>query len=316
MPWARRPATGHDGEHQEGGARDRCHRRPHDGREPAIRRGPAEPSMMPAAAPSPSPARALPEGRSPGAGPGGHRPHRAAGRLHRSGEPGGDGRRDCCLVLAGQLTIGWGNDLLDAAPRSTGRAAGQASRHRRGVPDASVLRAWLLAGAACVALSLLAGWRSGLVPTWRRRWRSATLQPGDQGVLVVLGALCGRVRHLAGRGSRLPTTFPTRPRLDDRHGRLTRGGAHFLNTLPDLVADAVTGMQGLPHRLGATATRDLAASPAGRGRGAGGARYRRSPGQVGRAPMAAAAVLAAVALVGRGQVPFQAAIASRWSTSC
>src|SRR5690606_17476761 len=34
--------------------------------------------------------------------------------------------------------------------------------------------------------------------------------------------------------------------------------AHFLNVLPDLHDDAVTGVRGLPHRLGASASRGVA----------------------------------------------------------
>jgi 4-hydroxybenzoate polyprenyltransferase len=33
---------------------------------------------------------------------------------------------------------------------------------------------------------------------------------------------------------------------------LMGSGAHFINALPDLEADALTGVQGLPHRLGRT----------------------------------------------------------------
>ena len=86
-------------------------------------------------------------------------------------------------------------------------------------------------------------------------------------------------------------------------------GAHLLNTLPDLADDERTGVRGLPHRLGERVSRLLAAglllaascSP----RSARPAR--RPPGSGWRwSPSSGSPVVAAV---GRGRVPFQAAIA-------
>lgn len=42
-------------------------------------------------------------------------------------------------------------------------------------------------------------------------------------------------------------------------GALLGSGAHFANVLPDLDADARTGVRGLPQRLGATGARASAA---------------------------------------------------------
>ena len=42
-------------------------------------------------------------------------------------------------------------------------------------------------------------------------------------------------------------------------GALLGAGAHFANVLPDLDDDAATGVRGLPHRLGRTASRYAAA---------------------------------------------------------
>jgi protoheme IX farnesyltransferase len=42
-------------------------------------------------------------------------------------------------------------------------------------------------------------------------------------------------------------------------GALLGAGAHFANVLPDLDDDAVTGVRGLPHRLGAAGSRVAAA---------------------------------------------------------
>ena len=85
--------------------------------------------------------------------------------------------------------------------------------------------------------------------------------------------------------------------------------AHFLNTLPDFEADAATGIQGLPHRLGATPSRVIATvlllvASATAVLGPDGA-----PGLSGWVAMLVVALLAVVALLGRGKAPFYAAIA-------
>jgi UbiA prenyltransferase family len=65
-------------------------------------------------------------------------------------------------VFAGQLTISWGNDLLDTKPdRDAGRrdkplATGE-------LTSTVVLTSLVLAAIACVVLSFLVGWRSALV---------------------------------------------------------------------------------------------------------------------------------------------------------
>lgn len=211
-------------------------------------------------------------------------------------------------VLAGQLTIGWGNDLLDAdRDRQVGRpdkplANGELSA-------TIVVRCLVAAAAACVVLSLLAGWGTGLVHL----------------LLVVAFGHLYNVGLKATSWSWLPYlvafgSLPAVVTLADDPSRwapawmiVTAGalgvGAHFLNTLPDFDADAATGIQGLPHRLGATSSRFLAATllltasavavvgPSG------------APAAWGWAVLVCVAVLAVLTLVGRGKVPFYAAIA-------
>lgn len=157
-------------------------------------------------------------------------------------------------VLSGQLTVGWGNDLLDAdRDRQVGRTdkplvTGELS-------DSFVLRCLVLAAAACVVLSLLVGWRSGMTH-------------------LLLGVAWGHLYNLyfkATPWSWLPYaiafgSLPAVVTLADDPSVWPPGwmmmtaaalgvGAHFLNTLPDFAADEATGIQGLPHRIGATATR-------------------------------------------------------------
>ncbi len=160
-------------------------------------------------------------------------------------------------VLAGQLTIGWGNDLRDL-PRD--RAVCRAGKPlvTGALPVGRVVRALAVAGLACIVLSALAGWRSGLVN-------------------VVLGAGAGHAYNLGLKSTRwswLPyaSAFGTLPSVVTLAGPapawaplwMTGAGAalgvaaHLLNTLPDLADDERTGVRGLPHRLGEHLSRTLA----------------------------------------------------------
>lgn len=211
-------------------------------------------------------------------------------------------------VLTGQLTIGWGNDLVDAArDRTVGRldkplADGALSARLVG-------RCVAAAAVACVVLSLLAGWRSGLVH-------------------LGVGVASGHAYNLwlkATAWSWLPyaLAFGTLPAVVTLAGAtpfwppawmlLTAAalgvGAHFLNTLPDLADDAATGVRGLPHRLGATATRvtgtlllvaGSVVAVAGRSSG--------TPAAWMLGALALVVGLGVVALAGRGKLPFRAAM--------
>jgi 4-hydroxybenzoate polyprenyltransferase len=153
-------------------------------------------------------------------------------------------------ILAGQLSIGWSNDWLDAARDTrTGRRdkpipAGQISA-------GAVRTAALLAVLACIPLSLLSGLLAALVHMvtvacgWAYNvWlKSSVLSPlpyavafGAVPAFVVLG---------------LPGS-PAPPLWLVATCALLGTGAHFANVIPDLADDAATGIRGLPHRLGAT----------------------------------------------------------------
>jgi 4-hydroxybenzoate polyprenyltransferase len=155
-------------------------------------------------------------------------------------------------VFTGQLCIGWYNDYLDAArDAEAGRtdkpvAAGAV---RPGI----VLIAAVLAGVACVPLSLSVG-----------------LLPGVLHLVAVVSALAYDVWLKATAVSVLPylLSFGLLPLfvvlgLPGAHapwwlplaGALLGAGAHFANVLPDLAEDRASGVLGLPHRLGATGSR-------------------------------------------------------------
>ena len=211
-------------------------------------------------------------------------------------------------VFAGQLTIGWGNDLADAGrDRQVGRTDKPLAT---GELRTSMVLAWLaLAAGACLGLSLLVGWRSAAVH-----------------LCLVVGA--GHLYNLALKAtvwSWLPfaVAFGTLPAVvtladPSQHWppawmMLAAGvlgvAAHFLNTLPDHEDDARTGMQGMPQRLGqrrsrvsATVLLVVASVIAALGRNG-------SPGAGTWAALVVVLALAVVALAGRGRAPFHAAIA-------
>jgi 4-hydroxybenzoate polyprenyltransferase len=210
-------------------------------------------------------------------------------------------------VLAGQLTVGWGNDLADRGrDREVGRtdkplAAGRLS-------PTLVRRCLAAAGVACVVLSLAAGWRSGTV-------HLALLAGGGHAYNLGLKATAWSwLPYLVAFGS-LPAVVslagPEHP-WPPLWAMLVAGmlgvGAHFLNALPDFADDAVTGVRGLPHRLGPVATRVgatvlLVGASVVAALGPPGA-----PGVRAWLALGVVSTLAVVALLGRGRLPFIAAV--------
>ncbi|MFE9443426.1 UbiA family prenyltransferase [Streptomyces sp. NPDC006602] len=211
-------------------------------------------------------------------------------------------------VFTGQLTIGWGNDLLDLR---RDRAVGRTDKPLAtgALPVSRVVAALVVAALACLVLSMLAGWRSALV--------NATLATGA-GHVYNLG-----LKATAWSWAPYACAFGTLPSVvtlaDPAQGwaplwmtgaGATLGvGAHLLNTLPDLADDERTGVRGLPHRIGERRSRVLAAvllpgasllavlGPAG------------TPPAWAWAVLALVTVLALLTLVARGRTPFRAAVA-------
>ncbi|MCA1822738.1 MAG: UbiA family prenyltransferase [Frankia sp.] len=163
----------------------------------------------------------------------------------------GGGRRTgwvTLAVLAGQLSVGWCNDALDArrdvvaGRRDKPIATGQISRRAVGL-------AAVFALAASVPLSLqsagLAGWLhiAAVASAWgyniRLKSTIVSVAPYATSFALLPAYL---VRSLPGH--------PAPPWWLVVAGALLGSGAHFVNTLPDLADDARTGVRGLPHRLG------------------------------------------------------------------
>ena len=213
-------------------------------------------------------------------------------------------------ILAGQLSVGWSNDACDAARDSA--AARTDKPIARG--DISVRAVWIAAVCALAVsavLSLLIGPRPALVngvmvgAAWA--YNAGLKSTWASGLMYVLGFApipAFATSTLAGQ------PWPVWP-VTAAAGCLGLG-AHFANVLPDLAADGMTGVEGLPQivaaRWGGRAVRAvaivlllaasvlllLAAAPARR--------------WISVAGLVAAGVLALIGFRGSGKVPFFAAL--------
>lgn len=151
-------------------------------------------------------------------------------------------------VLASQLAVGWSNDLLDADRDATSQrpdkpvAAGRVGRPL--VTWATALAAFAT-GALGFSFGVVPGLVAmvGLVTALAYNW---PLKLGPLSVLpyaVSFAALPAFVVLATPGGPRPPGWLLA-------GGGLLGAGAHFANALPDLADDALTGVRGLPQRLG------------------------------------------------------------------
>lgn len=220
----------------------------------------------------------------------------------------GSGAVVVAAVATGQLGIGWSNDLVDAErDRRVGRADKPLATGA--VAERTVRFATAASLVACVVLSVACGWRSALVHLglgvasgWAYNLGVKRTVWSAVPYAIAFGALPAVV-SLA-----LPhPTWP--PAWMVATGTLLGVGAHLLNALPDLADDEVTGVHGLPQRLGAGVVRVVAPLVLLAGSAVA------VLGPPGPVPLTAAVAgvlcvaLAALAVGGRGRVPFIASIA-------
>jgi 4-hydroxybenzoate polyprenyltransferase len=211
-------------------------------------------------------------------------------------------------VFAGQLVIGWSNDLLDAG-RDAAVGRGDKPLATGEVSAKSASAALGVAAIAAVGLSTALGWRSALV--------HLVLMVGS-GIAYNLGlkaTMWSWLPYVVAFGSlpavvTLAATPPTPPKVWIVAASAALGAAaHFLNTLPDLADDAATGIRGLPHRIGGPRSQGVATALLM------GATVVIVLGPPGPAPVLAwvalllAAALAVGALTGHGRTPFRCALA-------
>lgn len=160
-------------------------------------------------------------------------------------------------VLAGQLSIGWSNDWVDAARDATvGRTDKPVGAGRLSVR--AVRSAAWSAAAACVLLSASLGWRAGLLnvatvaSAWSYNVRLKSTAWSWAPFAFSFGLL-PMVVALALPGSPLAAWWAV------AGGALLGVGAHAANVLPDLEDDEGTGVRGAGHRIGRTGTSMVAA---------------------------------------------------------
>lgn len=159
-------------------------------------------------------------------------------------------------VCAGQLSVGWLNDLVDAKRDARARRAGKPVAEGVLAPRA-VGAGVVVAAVTAVALSLL----SGVAATVAHLLALASAWAYDLGVKATAWSVApyavafGLLPVVVVRG--LPGA-PWPPVWLVAAGALLGCAAHFLNVLPDLADDAVEGVRGLPHRLGAGVSRAVA----------------------------------------------------------
>ncbi len=211
-------------------------------------------------------------------------------------------------VLAGQLTIGWVNDLVDLRrDREVGRTDKPLATGE--LPVGVVHTALALAAVAAVGLSLALGWRSALV-------HLVLVVGSGQAYNLGLKATAWSWLPYAVAFGTLPAVVtlagaaPTWPELWLMVAAGTLGvAAHFLNVVPDLADDAATGVRGLPHRIGETGSRVAATTLLVTASVAALLGRDGSPEPWGWVLLVLVLGLAAVSLRGRGRSPFRAAVA-------
>lgn len=160
-------------------------------------------------------------------------------------------------VLAGQASIGWSNDWLDA---DRDRAVARADKPtvRGAVQPARLRSAACISVVLAVILSLLLGVVPGalLLVLVASGWAyNAGLK---RTAFSVLPYVTGFGALPAGVVAAAPGT-PIAPWWLVAAGGALGAAAHLANVAPDLEDDLATGVRGLPHRLGARASAVLGA---------------------------------------------------------
>jgi 4-hydroxybenzoate polyprenyltransferase len=151
-------------------------------------------------------------------------------------------------VYAGQLSVGWHNDWLDAARDQVAERADKPVARGTLTRSAVGLGA-CVALAACVPLSFLSGWRAAVahVAAVALAWGyNAGLKAT---VLSWLPYALSFSLLVAFVSLGLPGS-PGPPAWALGAAALLGTGAHLANAAPDIDADQATGVRGLPLRLG------------------------------------------------------------------
>lgn len=174
-----------------------------------------------------------------------------------AGVPGGRAALVGAAVLAGQVSIGWSNDWLDA---DRDRAVARADKPvvQGAVTPVRLRSAALVSAAAAVVLSLALGVAPGLLLLVLVASGWAYNAGLKRSVASGLPYVTGFGALPAGVVAAAPGT-PAAPWWLVAAGAALGAAAHLANVAPDLEDDLATGVRGLPHRLGARTSAVLAA---------------------------------------------------------
>ena len=166
-----------------------------------------------------------------------------------AGLPRGRTALVCVAVLAGQASIGWSNDWLDA---DRDRAVARADKPvvQGAVAPERLRAAALIAAALAVVLSLLLGIVPGLLLLVLVASGWAYNAGLKRTAASVVPYVTGFGALPAGVVAAAPGT-PIAPWWLVTAGGALGAAAHLANAAPDLEEDLATGVRGLPHRLGA-----------------------------------------------------------------
>ncbi|TPX04832.1 1,4-dihydroxy-2-naphthoate prenyltransferase, partial [Schumannella luteola] len=157
-----------------------------------------------------------------------------------------------CAMLADQLSVGLSNDAIDA---ERDRASGRTDKPvaRGDVTPRTVRALALMSLSLALVLTAPLGWPALglhallLAAAWTYNLGLKSTVLSALPYLVFFGLLPALVTVSA----RMPS-WPPLPLL--AAAALLGFAAHLANVLPDLEADRATGVRGLGHRIGATAT--------------------------------------------------------------
>lgn len=156
-------------------------------------------------------------------------------------------------IFAGQLSVGWLNDLVDA-PRDTRVGRTDKPLATGAIGPGPVRASFIVSAVAALALTLF----SGPAATLAHAVALASAYAYDLGVKATAFSAApfalsfGLLPAIVSLG--LPgAPFP--PVWLMAAAAALGCAAHFVNVLPDFADDAATGVNGLPHRLGPLASR-------------------------------------------------------------
>lgn len=159
------------------------------------------------------------------------------------GQPATTAALAAATVGASQLSVGWANDVIDAARDRTVNRQDKPLVQKPHLMSTLKAAAWI-ATAVTFAAALAWGWPRGV-------WLAVALVSAQLYNWPLKATPLSIVPYLVSFAA-LPAFLTDRPPIWlIAAAALLGGAAHLANAIPDLADDRVTGVRGLPQRLGA-----------------------------------------------------------------